>query len=382
MSVPTVRTVAAISATALFVVGQLYATLPLLGALGNEFNVSAGAAAWTASVFGFAYAIGMLVSGPLSDQFERKRVAISGLLAVAVASAVVALAPTFSMLLVSRALQGFTAAFFPPAMLAYLTERIDQRHRSASLTIVISSFLSAAIAAPLAAQALASLGGWRIWFEVSTPCLLLLAMLLSRVLRPDGVRPRSASVAVQLARLPGLLRNPWLDGLFLTTAVVMWAYVGVTTLAQLAGPGTANNPAMMQWVRLATLPACVAVPLLAPLLGLAPSRIRLLSAVGVIAVAVAAAGLATGPYGLAVALAALTAGVAACAPALVETIAQTSPVHQRGSATAMYGCMLFVGASLAGPTAAAFQHLGFFYAAGGFVAVLVIGWLSATAATR
>lgn len=218
--------------------------------------------------------------------------------------------------------------------------------------------------------------------RVFPPCLLLLAAVLGVVLRPDAARQQTTSVVTQLARLPGLLRSLRLDGLFLTTAIVMWAYVGVATLAQLAGPGTANSPEVMQWVRLATLPACVIVPLLAPLFGRMSSQKRLLIAVAVVAVSVAVAGLASGPYALAAVLAVMTAGVAACAPALVETIAQTSPVHQRGSATAMYGCMLFVGASLAGPTAAAFQHLGFFYAAGEFVAVLVIGWFSATAATR
>lgn len=380
--VPTLRTVAAISAAALLVVGQLYATLPLLDDLGSDFGVSPGAASWTSSVFGFAYAAGMLVAGPLSDLLGRRRVAVAGLIAAAAASVVVFLAPTFPVLLGARALQGCAAALFPPVALAYLTERISQRHRSAALTTVISAYLAAAVVAPLAAQGLAAIGGWRTWFYASTPGLLLLAALLWRVLRPDTIRPQATSVASQLARLPGLLRVPRLGGLFLTTVMVMWAFVGVTTLAQLAGPGTAGNPAVMQAVRIATLPVCVLVPLLAPLLTRVTSRRRLVAALALVIVAIAGAALATGPYGLAVALAAMTAGVAVTAPALVETIGRASPADQRGSATALYGFTLFVGASLAAPTAAAVHGLGFPLAVVGFAAVLTIGMVSSAAATR
>lgn len=379
---PTIRTVAALSAASLLVVGQLYATLPLLNELSAAFGVSVDAAAWTSSVFGFAYAAGMLIAGPVSDVLGRRRVAVCGLAAAATASLIVSLAPTFPALLATRALQGFAAAFFPPVALAYLTERIDERHRTTALTTVISSFLAAAVVAPLSAQALAAVGDWRTWFQVSALVLLVLAGLHLRVLRPDIRRKKSASVGTQLVRLPRLLRSARLSGLYLTTITVMWAFVGVSTLAQLTGPGTADHPATMQAVRIATLPACLLIPLLAPALARVPARRRLITALAVTAAAIATAAFATGPYTLAIALAAMTAGVVATAPALVETIGATSQPAQRGSATALYGFTLFVGASLAAPTAVAAQGLGFPTGAAGIAAVLTLGIISATAATH
>src|SRR5699024_10195715 len=214
-----------------------------------DLNVTTDTAAWVSSLFGFGYAAGMLVAGPLSDIVGRRRVAVAGLLAAAVASGIVALAPTFPTLLISRALQGSAAAFFPTVALAYLTERITPAHRTMSLTATISAFLMAAIVAPLAAAGLAELGGWRAWFVVSAVVLPALAAMNRLVLRPDTGPSAGTTVGTELRRLPGLLRHTRLAALYLTTLTVMWVYVGVTTLAQLAGPGTADSPAAMQLVR-------------------------------------------------------------------------------------------------------------------------------------
>jgi len=72
---PTASTVAVMSIAAVVVVGQLYATIPQLDDLAEESGVRSAAAAWASTAFGFAYALGMLVAGPLSDAVGRRRVA-------------------------------------------------------------------------------------------------------------------------------------------------------------------------------------------------------------------------------------------------------------------------------------------------------------------
>src|SRR5699024_10502045 len=118
-------------------------------------------------------------------------------------------------------------------------------------------------------------------------------------------------------------------------------------------------PAAMQLVRLATLPVFGIVVLLTPLLTRVPAPARLIAALATTTVTVAAAGLTDGPVTLTVTLAVTTAAVTVIAPAMVETIGQESPAGQRGSATAVYGFALFIGASLAAPTATLIQSAGF-----------------------
>jgi len=379
---PMRRTVAITAVTALVVVGQLYAPIPLLTDIGTQLHVSAATAAWVSAIFGFGYAIGMLVAGPLSDTLGRRRIVVAGLVAAAITTGIVALAPTFPVLLISRALQGGAAAFFPPVALAYLTERIAPAQRTMALTVTISSFLMAAVVAPLVAAGLAEIGGWRSWFVVSTPALLALAAVNRVVLRADHTTSTSVAVRTALLRLPALLRHPRLLGLYLTTLTVMWVYVGITTLTQLAGPGTATDPAAMQLVRLAVLPTFVFVVLATPLLGRLRGPTRLVAALTVATIAVAATSITGGPVTLALTLAVTTAGVAVIAPAMVETIGATSPAEQRGAATAVYGCTLFLGASLAAPTATALKPAGFTVGSLVLAGILAVGCCAAVLATR
>ncbi|MGH3446988.1 MAG: MFS transporter [Nocardioidaceae bacterium] len=378
---PTFSTIAAVSIAALAVVGQLYATLPLISSLAGEFGTSMGAATWASTSFGFAYAVGMLVAGPLSDAVGRRRVAVGGLLASALASLLVSVSPSFLVLLLTRLAQGAAAAFFAPVALAYLTERIAPRQRSIALTTVISAFLAAAIVAPLTASALAALGGWRTWFYVSAAGLVVLAAVVWQVLLPDiGTRAGRRSshlVTGQLRSLPKLLGQPVLAGLYLAALSVMFTFVGITTLVQLAGPGTADHSAVMQVVRAATLPACVIVPLVTPLLGKVPAPRRLVPATALGVVGAILTGVATGPVSVAIALGVLTIAVAATAPALVETIGQTSPPGQRGAATALYGFALFVGASLGAPAATAVADHTYLIGATIFAGVAALGGVSA-----
>nr|WP_248297175.1 hypothetical protein [Streptomyces sp. S1D4-11] len=79
---------------------------------------------------------------------------------------------------------------------------------------------------------------------------------------------------------------------------------------------------------------------------------------------------------LALALLLFVAAVAAAAPAVVETINATAP-HARGAAVALYGCSMFIGASLGPQLTGALTGLGF----GGILrvvaAALVLGVLLA-----
>lgn len=177
------------------------------------------------------------------------------------------------------------------------------------------------------------------------------------------------------------MSRPRLIALYLTTLSVMFTFVGITTLVQIAGPSTAGHPAMMQGVRAATLPACALVPLAATRLARIAGSGRLVTATAVVALAAILTGTAGGPVTLVLTLGVLTLGVTATAPALVETISQVSPPHQRGAATATYGFALFVGASLGAPAATTI-HIGYPATAIGFALIAALGSLSAFAATR
>lgn len=355
---PVFRTTLVVAVTALLAVGQLYATLSLTPQIGADLHTVA--AVWVTTVFGFGYALGMLCAGTVSDVLGRRRVAVSGLLAAAIVTVLVAFAPTFAMLLIARTIQGLASAFFAPVALAYLGERLPIHHRTVALTTTMSAFLAAAILAPLAAAALTQFGGWHGWFLVSGLLLVCAAYAVARVWLPDGPVTEAVWPALgrRLARIPALAVQPRLRTLYVTTLALMFVFIALTTAVQLGQPGVRGNPAAMQVVRACTLPACVLVPLATPVLRRFAPVNRMLAGFLLLAAGTALAAAAANVTTVTVALAVVTAAVAVTTPAIVECIGGVAAVEQRGSATAIYGFALFSGASLGAPVATALIGTG------------------------
>jgi MFS transporter, YNFM family, putative membrane transport protein len=76
----------ALSLCGLLVPSQLYVSITLITPISSTFEVSPEMALWVGSAFGFAYAVGFVVFGPQSDRYGRKKVLVSGLLALALST--------------------------------------------------------------------------------------------------------------------------------------------------------------------------------------------------------------------------------------------------------------------------------------------------------
>jgi MFS family permease len=66
---PTVSTVALLTVLGVLVVGQMYTVLALLHPMATSLGAMPEGVTWTATAFGFAYAAGFLVIGPLTDRY-------------------------------------------------------------------------------------------------------------------------------------------------------------------------------------------------------------------------------------------------------------------------------------------------------------------------
>ncbi|WP_260327233.1 MFS transporter [Streptomyces sp. TLI_185] len=71
-----------------------------------------GQAIWTATAFGFSYAAGFLLAGPLSDRYGPRAVITAGLVTATAATAAVSAAPNLPTAIALRSLHGPTAATF------------------------------------------------------------------------------------------------------------------------------------------------------------------------------------------------------------------------------------------------------------------------------
>ncbi|WP_371580428.1 MFS transporter [Streptomyces sp. NBC_01314] len=377
---PAAPTITLLTALGVLMVGQMYTVLALLHPMATALGTTSGQATWTATAFGFAYAAGFLLAGPLSDRYGSRTVITAGLVAATAATLAVGAAPDLTWAVALRIVQGLTTA---PSALSYVVHHIAPQRRATALTCVTSGMFAAAVLLQIGAQAVAAGLGWRVVFWLSAALMALSLIPVRRVLQPTLRHATGGGLHKAFAAMPRLLGQPRLVALYLSTVALMASFVAVYTAVAIAGPpGIAGNSSAILALRASALPALVAVPVLAPVLQRLAAPLRAVLAFTLATLAVTAGSFLGGHIvPLVIALLLFVAAIAAAAPAVVETI-NAGAAHARGAAVALYGCSMFIGASLGPQLTGALTDLGFAGILRVIAATLALGLLLAMPALR
>ena len=215
-----------LGAAAMFAV--TYSTQAILPQLGRSFGVSPSQAGLTISVVIFALAAGAWVWGPLSDRIGRKRsiVLASSLLVLPTVGA--ALAPTFAVLLVFRALQGLCMPGLLTAGVPYITEVFTPRIGGRAMGNYVTALIAGGLVGRIVPALLATVVSWRWAIGLLALLPLTAAVVMTRTLvelppleREGG---RWSGVRRQL-RNPRLLQATAAGAAFYFTFVGTFSYV-------------------------------------------------------------------------------------------------------------------------------------------------------------
>ncbi|MFT0846254.1 MFS transporter [Actinomycetaceae bacterium L2_0104] len=346
--------IALLVTTALFVLMQLYAAIPLASAISAEFEADATFALST--MFSLCYAAGFLLWGPISDHVGRKKVLITGMLGLVATTIGCAFASSLPLLGVWRGLQGLTAASYAPVALAYLSEAVRPRLRPTAIGAMSTAFLVAGIAGQVGAQALALSAGWPSVFLVSAAllalCLLAIAFVVvepgpSHPATPSGLGQRFAETARLITKLP----------MALLAFAHLTLLLSFTAMYTALGPHLGDlglEPSDVIWLRLIGLPGMFASLFVGPV-----SRRISMPGVAIAGFGLAAAGLALESLlagsvaGIALASLVFVTGVALAVPSMITLFGETAAPHRAGG-MALNGFFLFLGASI-GPLTAALR---------------------------
>jgi DHA1 family bicyclomycin/chloramphenicol resistance-like MFS transporter len=137
--------------------------------LQKVFHADVSAVQLTLSLFLLGYAVGQVVSGPLSDRWGRKPVLLVGISVFIVAGLVAACSTSLPMLIAVRLVQGLGASVGPILARAIIRDLFES-HEAAG---VLSQMTQVLIIAPLIAP---SIGGYLMgWFGWSSIFFLLAA---------------------------------------------------------------------------------------------------------------------------------------------------------------------------------------------------------------
>ena len=364
-------TVTVLVITALAVLSQLYAAIPLLTPVGEALGGSATFALSTG--YGLCYAVGFLLGGPVADRYGHRRVMLIGLCLLVFTTLACGFATSLPALALARGAQGFVAASFPPVALAYLSEAVTPRHRATAIGAMSTAFLVAGITGQIGAQAITQQFGWP-WVFLGSTCLLTICALavawLTREHHHTRVAGGPGEQFLTIARL--LVRSDvlCLCGAHLT---LLLSFVAMYTGLSLHLTGSGHDPGVLFLIRLAGLPGMFVALAAGPLgrllggdAGLARAGF-LIATAGLITEALASGSL----LGLGATSLLFVIGIALAVPAMINLFGQAA-APRRGSGMAVNGFILFIGASL-GPLLAT-AGLGF------PILLLILAMLLGTAA--
>ena len=228
---PSLRSIVVLGLLSTFGPISLDLYLPALPELADELAATPSAAQLTITACLVGLALGQLVAGPLSDRFGRRRPLLIGLVAYLLTSLACAFAPSVTVLVVLRLLQGLAGA--AGLVIARAVARDLYEGRRLVLFFARLTLISglAPVVAPVLGGQLSRVMSWRGLFVVLAAfgAVLLLAGLLQRETLP--VERRSTGGLATTVRGFGVL----LHDRFFVGAALAAGLAGASMFAYISG---------------------------------------------------------------------------------------------------------------------------------------------------
>jgi EmrB/QacA subfamily drug resistance transporter len=153
-----------------------------LPSIRHSLGASIQSLEWTVSAYTLAYAVLLLTGAALGDRLGRRRMFTVGIGLFTAASAGAALAPSATLLIAARAVQGAGAAIATPLTLTLLADAFPGDRRGMALGVWSGISGIAVALGPLVGGAVIELASWHWIFWINVPIGLVLVPLASRML--------------------------------------------------------------------------------------------------------------------------------------------------------------------------------------------------------
>lgn len=372
----TARVKVAVTAAGFTSFALLYAPQAVLPQLAQQYHLDPGAASLAVSVATGALAISVLPIAALSEVIGRRSVILTSVIVSAVLGLLLPLVPSYSLLLVLRAVQGVAIAGFPGVATAYLVERLGKAGVGAAVGAMIAGNSLGGMMGRLATGFTAAPLGWRgalyVVAGISLVCAVVTVVTLPPAYRAPGDRQHVREVCVGVVHA---LREPVLLAQYTVGMLAMGSFVALYNAAGFRLTGELHlSEAIASLIFLAYATGSVSSALAGRLAARVGRRRAVIGALLLMAVG----GAVTIPGS--VILFALGFVILTCSFFAVHAVANgwaaaEAPEHARGQTGGLYMLLYYLGSSVGGAVGAVI------YGAAGWawLIVAVAAWLALAA---
>jgi MFS family permease len=156
------------------------AIMAALPAMTDSLQLGRPEVEWVVNAYLLTAAIFIVVGGDAADQFGARRSSIAGIALFALASLIIALAPSGFAVVGARALQGLGAAFAVAGTLAAVTEAAPDTGRAEAIGTWSGFLMLGFSIGPLVGGAVTHFAGWRFIFWLNVIVMVPAALMLLR----------------------------------------------------------------------------------------------------------------------------------------------------------------------------------------------------------
>lgn len=204
----------------------LYVVQPVLPMMSQDFGVTATQSSLALSVATLTLALGMLLTGPLSDALGRKPVMLVALVCTAIFGVLAPLMSDWSGLLVMRALSGLSLSGLVAVAMSYLGEEMDPAHLGVAMGLYISGNSLGGMSGRLLGGTVAGVSSWQLALFIPGVIAALAAWFMwHRLPSSRNFKARPLSLDSWLGGLRLHLKDSGLPWLFLEAFLLMGAFV-------------------------------------------------------------------------------------------------------------------------------------------------------------
>lgn len=140
----------------------LYTAQPLLPMFADYFQVGAAESSLALSLSTFCLSLAIMVAAALAEGFGRRTVIVTSMMASAVLTIAGAFAPSWTTLLITRALAGLAMGGMPAVAMSYLAEEIDPKGLGLSIGLLVSGNAFGGMTGRVLTGILAESYSWRV----------------------------------------------------------------------------------------------------------------------------------------------------------------------------------------------------------------------------
>ena len=154
------------------------AMLPALGAMASDLGASGNDRQLIIAVYLLGSGIGALLPGALADRFGRRPVLFFAITFYIVMAFACSIVRDFETLVAIRAIQGFGSAGLSVLPATIVRDRVGGDRMARMMSLIAMTFMLVPLVAPAIGQAILTVAGWRVIFDVMAIVGLLVGLWL------------------------------------------------------------------------------------------------------------------------------------------------------------------------------------------------------------